>query len=313
MMLSKPNLSDVSILVVGDIMLDRYWFGQVDRISPEAPVPVVKIERSEDRLGGAANVARNIASLGASVTLIGMIGTDEAGEKVTSLLKVSGIENRLITQSNIPTITKTRVMGRQQQLLRVDLEQRPEAHSVDSLIDQVSKAFARHDIIVLSDYAKGALDQVANLINTVKGKKLILVDPKGHDYSRYAGASLLTPNRAELKEAIGPWKDESELEHKAQLFRQQLNLEALLVTRSEQGMTLFTSAGREHVDARAREVFDVSGAGDTVIATLATLLAAKQPLFDAVRWANLAAGIVVGKVGTSVVTPTELFEQGIRP
>ena len=297
----------VRVLVVGDLMLDRYWFGEVDRISPEAPVPVVRVARREDRLGGAANVARNIVSLGAQATLVGIVGDDEAGRQIEALAQQEGIRPRLVTDPQLPTTLKMRVMGRQQQLLRVDFEESPNGNCLDALNEDIASLLAEHDMLVLSDYAKGALARVEGLIQLARRAGLpVLVDPKGHAYRRYEGATIITPNRAEMADAVGRWHTETELEERAQSLRNQLSLEALLVTRSEQGMTLFSAAGRQHVDAQAHEVFDVSGAGDTVLAALAVTRAAGLDWFEAVKWANRAGGAVVGKLGTSVVTAGEL-------
>lgn len=294
------------VLVVGDVMLDRYWFGDVHRISPEAPVPVVQMSRTEDRLGGAANVARNAAMLGAQVTLIGAIGHDDAGEGLTQLARDAGV-TPLLAAGDQPTTMKLRVLGRQQQLLRVDFEEKPTANALAVLMQSAREQIAHHDVIVLSDYAKGVLHDVAELIAVARAAgKVVLVDPKGSDYTRYRGADLVTPNRIEMQEAVGAWSSEDDLTARAQHLRQTLALSALLVTRSEQGMTLYTGEGRDHVEAQTQEVFDVSGAGDTVIATLSVMRAAGLDWHQAMRWANRAAGIVVGKLGTSVVTPEEL-------
>lgn len=299
-------IAGARVLVVGDVMIDRYWFGDVDRISPEAPVPVVHVSRSEDRLGGAANVARNAAILGASVTLAGVVGRDAPGGVLEGLVADAGVTPVLV-RDDMPTTLKMRVLGRQQQLLRVDFEARPAAASLAELYAVVAPLVAQHDVVVLSDYAKGALGGVADLIALARSLgKPVMVDPKGDDYVRYRGASLVSPNRAEMREAVGRWRDEDDLAQRAQTMRTDLELEALLVTRSEQGMTLYTQAGRDHVDARAHEVFDVSGAGDTVLATLAVMRAAGLDWHAAMQWANRAAGIVVGKLGTSVITPEEL-------
>ncbi len=295
------------VLVVGDLMLDRYWFGEVDRISPEAPVPVVKVARREDRLGGAANVARNVAALGAQVSLLGIVGDDEAGRQIDALSQQAGIRTQLLTDVGLHTTLKMRVLGRQQQLLRVDFEERPAAESLAQLQQAVAQWLAQHDVLVLSDYAKGTLHGVKALIDMARQAGVpVLVDPKGREYEQYVGASVITPNRLEMTEAIGAWRTEDELTARAQALRERLQLEALLVTRSEQGMTLFTEQGRQHVDALAQEVFDVSGAGDTVLATLAVMRASGLAWFDSVQWANKAGGIVVGKLGTSVVTAGEL-------
>lgn len=301
-------VSRVKVLVVGDVMLDRYWFGEVERISPEAPVPVVRVARREDRLGGAANVARNIVSLGARATLLGVVGTDEAGHKVHELATEDGVVSRLVDDPGLPTTLKMRVLGRQQQLLRIDFEQCPSAVSLDRLGAIFNELVAQHNMVVLSDYAKGALNRVESLIAAARAAGVpVLVDPKGHSYRRYRGASIITPNRTEMQEAVGRWQTESELEERAQQLRMELDLEALLVTRSEQGMTLFTDRHRDHTDAQAHEVFDVSGAGDTVLAALAVTRAAGEGWFESVQWANRAGGIVVGKLGTSVVTAGELI------
>lgn len=311
-MMSFPieAVAGARVLVVGDVMLDRYWFGEVERISPEAPVPVVKVVRREDRLGGAANVARNIVALGARASLIGFVGADEAGESIRTLAEQAGVQAALVIDPELPTTLKMRVLGRQQQLLRVDFESAPSSAALErlhrSMIDMVSQA----DVVVLSDYAKGALTQVERLMAAAHAQGVpVLVDPKGDDYTRYHGAALVTPNRSEMQQAVGRWSTEEELDQRAQQLRQNLSLEALLVTRSEQGMTLFTRDGRDHVDAQAHEVFDVSGAGDTVLATLAVTRAAGSSWSAAIRWANRAGGIVVGKLGTSIVTAAELQEE----
>lgn len=303
----KAAIEKARVLVVGDVMLDRYWFGEVERISPEAPVPVVHVAKREDRLGGAANVARNAVALGAQVTLVGLVGQDEAATRVSTLLGEAGVQAHLVADAQHPTTLKMRVLGRQQQLLRIDFEEKPTPSLLESLGERVAPLLAQHDVVVFSDYAKGALAQVEKLIAMAREKRLpILVDPKGSNYQRYRGATLVTPNRSEMQQAVGQWQTESELSERAQALRAELELEALLVTRSEQGMTLFTESGSDHVDAQAHEVFDVSGAGDTVLATLAVMRAAGVPWAESMRWANRAGGIVVGKLGTSIVTAGEL-------
>lgn len=295
------------ILIVGDVMLDRYWFGEVNRISPEAPVPIVRVERREERLGGAANVARNAATLGANTGLLGVIGADEAGSVVEGLLAELGIDSYLNRDPAISTIIKLRVIGRQQQLVRVDFEDAPTDTVLRDKLTQYNALVSNYDVIILSDYAKGSLVNVADMISV--GRKLgkrILVDPKGDDFSCYKGASMLTPNRSELIRIVGNWKTEEELTAKAQKLRKELELEALLLTRSEEGMTLYLENEVLNFPAVAREVFDVSGAGDTVIATLAVMLGNGVALQEAVRIANLAGGIVVGKLGTATVTREEL-------
>ncbi len=303
----KAAIEKARVLVVGDVMLDRYWFGEVERISPEAPVPVVHVAKREDRLGGAANVARNAVALGAQVTLVGFVGQDEAATRVSTLLGEAGVQAHLVADAHHPTTLKMRVLGRQQQLLRIDFEEKPTPSLLESLVERVAPLLAQHDVVVFSDYSKGALAQVEKLIAMAREKRLpILVDPKGSNYQRYRGATLVTPNRSEMQQAVGQWHTESELSERAQALRAELELEALLVTRSEQGMTLFTESGSDHVDAQAHEVFDVSGAGDTVLATLAVMRAAGVPWAESMRWANRAGGIVVGKLGTSIVTAGEL-------
>ena len=268
---------------------------------------MVHVVRREDRLGGAANVARNAVALGAQVTLAGLVGVDEAAIRVGELLAEAGVKAHLIADAAHPTTLKMRVLGRQQQLLRIDFEEKPTAQLLDSLQQQVTPLFAEHDVVVFSDYAKGALAHVEALITLARMQGIaILVDPKGSDYQRYRGATLVTPNRGEMQQAVGHWTTEADLAERAQGLRDQLELEALLVTRSEQGMTLFTANGSDHVDAQAHEVFDVSGAGDTVLATLAVMRAAGVAWPEAMRWANRAGGIVVGKLGTSTVTAGEL-------
>ncbi|WP_051566828.1 D-glycero-beta-D-manno-heptose-7-phosphate kinase [Herminiimonas sp. CN] len=306
-MMKLPALDATRILVAGDVMLDRYWFGDVNRISPEAPVPVVHVAKSEERLGGAANVARNISALGANAGLLGVVGRDEAGDAIARMLDDSAIGNYLQRDAAASTIVKLRVIGRQQQLLRIDFEQAPTAGALRNKLAQFDALLSDYDVVVLSDYAKGGLVNVADMIRLARqAGKTVLVDPKGEDFSCYAGASILTPNKAEFRAIVGSWRDEAELTAKAQQLRSRLQLEALLLTRSEEGMTLYSAQGVSHVSAMAREVFDVSGAGDTVIATLAVMLGAGLPLQQAVSYANRAGGIVVGKLGTATVSIDEL-------
>lgn len=301
------SLFNSKILVVGDVMLDRYWFGEVSRISPEAPVPVVHVHKEEVRPGGAANVARNIVALGGRVSLLSVVGNDEAGQTLRDLLETAGVATNLHDDANIRTIVKLRVVGRQQQLLRIDFETAPSREVLQAKLDNFERQLADHDLVILSDYGKGGLTHITRMIELArKAGKRVLVDPKGSDYNRYAGASLLTPNRSELSEVVGKWDSESDLRTKADGLRAHLKLEALLLTRSEEGMTLFRPEGTFNQAAKAREVFDVSGAGDTVIATLALMLASGADYPEAVRVANLAASIVVGKLGTAVVSGEEL-------
>ena len=296
------------VLVVGDVMLDRYWFGEVNRISPEAPVPVVKIDRVEERPGGAANVARNIAALGAKASLLSVVGRDEAGRRLRQLLKSEQIAASLHNDATVATTVKLRIIGRQQQLLRADFETLPGHEVLASKLQDFQRLLKACDVVILSDYGKGGLAHIARMIALARRHgKPVLVDPKGEDYSRYRGATLVTPNRAELRAVIGGWTSEAALTAKAQRLRQRLGIGAMLVTRSEEGMTLYRRGSRLHVPAQAREVYDVSGAGDTVIAVIGVMLAAGRDLEDAVRIANRAAGIVVGRFGTAVVHPDELF------
>jgi len=301
------SLSRVRLLVVGDVMLDRYWFGEVNRISPEAPVPVVKVERSEERLGGAANVARNAAALGVQTRLLSVVGDDEAGRSLERLMRADGIEAGLQIDAAIDTTVKLRVIGRQQQLLRIDFETQPRHEVLQAKLADFEKRVGDCDVVILSDYGKGGLAHIAEMIRLARlAGKPVLVDPKGDDFARYAGATMITPNRSELRQVVGGWSDEATLAAKAEALRAELGLEALLVTRSEEGMTLFRAGSVEHQPAQAREVYDVSGAGDTVIATLAITRAAGAEWSQAMRIATLAAGIVVGKLGTAVASREEL-------
>lgn len=305
--LTLPDCSEARVLVVGDVMLDRYWFGDVSRISPEAPVPVVHVQRAEERPGGAANVARNVAALGGRATLLSVVGDDEAGRALAALLAKENVHTLFHTDTSLPTTVKLRVIGRQQQLLRIDFETPPSHEVLEDKLDDFESLVDSIDIVILSDYGKGSLTHVAKMIDAAKrhGKR-ILVDPKGDDYTPYRGATLLTPNRSEFREIAGRWKDENDLAQRAEKWRRELALEALLVTRSEEGMSLFMAGQTIHEPTQAREVFDVSGAGDTVIGTLGLMLAAGVDMPSAVRIANRAAGIVVGKLGTATVTRSEL-------
>lgn len=304
---SQAAVRRARILVVGDVMLDRYWFGEVSRISPEAPVPVVKVDRIEERPGGAANVARNVAALGAQTALLSVAGRDEAGQRLRQLLRQERIAVSLHDDAAIATTVKLRVIGRRQQLLRVDFETVPGHEVLATKLQDYQRLLKDCDLVILSDYGKGGLAHIGRMIELARRRGIpVLVDPKGEDYSRYRGATLVTPNRAELRAVTGGWSSEQALTAKAQNLRKRLGLEAVLVTRSEEGMTLYQQGRRLHVPAQAREVYDVSGAGDTVIAAIGVMLAAGQDLENAVRIANRAAGIVVGKFGTAVVDPDEL-------
>jgi D-glycero-beta-D-manno-heptose-7-phosphate kinase len=302
-----PDFSKARLLVVGDVMLDRYWFGEVSRISPEAPVPVVKIEHTDERPGGAANVARNATALGAQVTLLSVIGADEAGARLRQLVESERVVACLHEDPSIQTTVKLRVIGRQQQLLRIDFETLPSHEVLADKLADFQVLLAGCDVLVLSDYAKGGLTHIAKMIELARAAgKTTLVDPKGDDYSRYHGASVITPNRAEMREVVGRWNSEQDLTERAQSLRRQLGAQALLLTRSEDGMNLYQESGMLHEAAKAREVFDVSGAGDTVIAALAAMLGSGAALPQAMHVANCAAGIVVGKLGTAVVRREEL-------
>jgi D-glycero-beta-D-manno-heptose-7-phosphate kinase len=308
--MTLPDFSAARVLVVGDVMLDRYWFGDVSRISPEAPVPIVHIQRSEERPGGAANVARGVAALGARTKLLAVIGPDEPGTRLGELMREVRVDAVLHRDPALQTTVKVRVIGRQQQLLRLDFETVPSHDVLLSKLDDFGAFLATTDVVILSDYGKGGLAHIERMIAMCKAQnKSVLVDPKGDDFARYRDATLLTPNKTEFRGVVGPWTTETEMTDKAQALRKSLNLEALLVTRSEEGMTLYRDGEVFHVPAQAREVYDVSGAGDTVIATLATMLASGATMVDAVKLANRAAGIVVGKLGTAVVERAEIEER----
>jgi rfaE bifunctional protein kinase chain/domain len=299
------------VLVVGDVMLDRYWFGDVARISPEAPVPVVRVQRIEERPGGAANVARNVAALGAKVTLLSVVGRDEAGGQLAKLLTRDKVTARFHRDAGVSTTVKLRVIGRQQQLLRADFETAPGHEVLAAKLREYRQLLRRHDVVILSDYGKGGLAHIGIMIAAARrAGKPVLVDPKGEEFTRYRGATMLTPNRNEFQQVAGRARNEADFTLRAQKLRRSLGLAALLVTRSEAGMTLYRdskSGGRMHVPTQAREVYDVSGAGDTVIAAVGVAMASRLPLDEAVRIANRAAGIVVGKFGTATVQPSELF------
>ncbi len=305
---SKDQLAKARVLVVGDPMLDRYWHGPVERISPEAPVPVVKVNKEEERMGGAANVAYNVVSLGAQASFLGVVGDDEPGHRMEALLETSGIEAHLKRDPGLMTTVKLRVIGRHQQLLRLDFENEPDHEALALQNETFTQIVPDHQAVLFSDYGKGGLAHIPVMIRAARGLgKPVLIDPKGSDYTRYAGASVITPNRAEMQQVVGAWTDAASLARKAHNLREQLQLDAVLVTLSEEGMTLFDAHGQLHVDANAREVFDVTGAGDTVIATLAALVAAGLSLREAMPLANKAGGIVVGKFGTATVSYEELF------
>ena len=303
----RERVAAATVLIVGDVMLDRYWFGDVERISPEAPVPVVRIARAEERPGGAANVARNVAALGARTMLLSATGNDEPADALLRLLDAARVRTSFLRDAALTTTVKLRVIGRQQQLLRIDFETAPPHELLASNLAEFDALLTGADALVLSDYGKGGLAHIATMIERAReANKPVLVDPKGDDWDRYRGATVITPNRSEFRQVAGRSRDEADLEARAQTLRRQLGLSALLITRAEEGMSLFSDDGTLTIPAVAREVFDVSGAGDTVIAALGALLAAGAPLPDAMSIANEAAGVVVGKLGTAVAEPDEL-------
>ncbi len=304
---SPEALAQRRVLVVGDAMLDRYWFGGVERISPEAPVPVVRVSREENRLGGAANVAMNVKTLGAQCTLLTAVGDDAPGRQLRELLEQQGVAAVLGTDPQLQTVVKLRVIGRSQQLLRIDFENQPDHEVLQLMLADYTRLLPAHDLVLLSDYGKGGLVHVGQMIEMARSAgKPVLVDPKGSDFSRYAGATVITPNRGELAQVVGTWAGEDDLARRAQALRQRLDLRGLLVTRSEEGISLFDDDGQLRLPTEAREVYDVTGAGDTVIATLAALMACGLPLRDAAPFANRAAGIVVSRFGTAAVRLAEL-------
>ena len=301
-------LQSARVLVVGDTMLDRYWFGEVERISPEAPVPIAKIGRMDQRAGGAGNVARNIAALGGQAGLLSIVGEDEAANELEKIVQSSGVQTFLEHDETIATTVKLRVLSRNQQLLRIDFEEKPGQDVLERLNRRFRSLLPDYDAVILSDYGKGCLFQVADMIDFAREHdKPVLIDPKGDDYEKYAGASLITPNRNELRQVVGPWENEAELTEKAEALRRHLQLNAILLTRSEEGMSLYEPDHISHQPTRAQEVFDVSGAGDTVIATVGLGLAAKLDLRQAMYAANAAAGVVVAKLGTAVCSQAELL------
>jgi D-beta-D-heptose 7-phosphate kinase/D-beta-D-heptose 1-phosphate adenosyltransferase len=308
MKLAMPRFDQAQVLVVGDVMLDRYWYGGTSRISPEAPVPVVKVDHTDDRPGGAGNVALNISALGSGATLVGVTGEDEAADRLQEQLESAGIACDFVREEGRPTITKLRVISRQQQLIRMDFEEPLSGSHETDLSENIGGKLGSVGALVLSDYDKGVLSNSEELIALARKAGVpVLVDPKGTDFERYRGATLLTPNLHEFEAVVGTCATEAELVNKGLALREELDLDALLITRGEHGMTLLREGMPElHLPARAREVFDVTGAGDTVISVLAACLAAGDELPNAVALANLAAGIVVGKLGTAAISAPEL-------
>ena len=299
------NNGKPKVLVIGDVMLDRYWFGSVERMSPEAPVPVLRMDRVEDRLGGAANVAANLASLGADVTLAGLIGQDEAGEKLVHLLREAGVQWEGMATAGVRTTLKVRHVTSHQHLLRCDFEERPHPECIEVFTSKVAIPLLRgHETIVLSDYAKGSLDQVQEIIAASTGR--VLIDPKGADWSRYRGAWLLKPNEAEMAAAYGRWSDAADLQDLADRVRARNQIANLLLTKGDRGSVLFNDAGATITPAAAREVFDVCGAGDTTLAAFAFATAKGRPPEEAARFGTAAAGVAVGHFGTATVRLHEI-------
>jgi rfaE bifunctional protein kinase chain/domain len=297
----------INALVVGDVMLDRYWFGSVNRISPEAPVPVLAVDRKELRAGGAANVANNISSLGAKATILSVVGDDGSGKDLLGLIEAAGISASFQLDKSIQTTEKLRMVAQNQQLLRADFEKKPSDEAMNACLQDYAKHLNQANVIVLSDYGKGVLQPVAKMIELANEAGIpVVVDPKGSDFSRYKGASLITPNMKEFVEVVGEIESEQQFEEKGFKLRDEFDLKALLVTRSEKGMSLFIGDQHIHSPAQAREVYDVSGAGDTVISTIALALVADLEQAERLQLANAAAGVVVGKVGTATVTMDEI-------
>jgi D-beta-D-heptose 7-phosphate kinase/D-beta-D-heptose 1-phosphate adenosyltransferase len=303
-----PSFESARVLVVGDLMLDRYWHGGTSRISPEAPVPVVHVNENEERAGGACNVALNIASLGAQCTVMGLCGEDEAANTLESIMENAGVKPQFVRMPENATVTKLRVMSRSQQLMRLDFEDGFIGQDLSGLEKAFAAALQEYNIVVCSDYGKGTLRQVKRLIELCNEKNIpVLVDPKGSDFEIYTGASLITPNLSEFEAVVGDCETEDDLVEKADALSDKFNIEALLVTRSEHGMSLMQQGyDPVHIPTQAREVFDVTGAGDTVISTLAASLGAGVSLERAMVLSNLAAGVVVGKSGTASVSLSEL-------
>ncbi|HKM95232.1 MAG TPA: bifunctional D-glycero-beta-D-manno-heptose-7-phosphate kinase/D-glycero-beta-D-manno-heptose 1-phosphate adenylyltransferase HldE [Buttiauxella sp.] len=313
MKVTLPEYSRAGVMVVGDVMLDRYWYGPTSRISPEAPVPVVKVDTIEERPGGAANVAMNIASLGANSRLVGLTGIDDAARALSQALAGVNVKCDFVSVPTHPTITKLRVLSRNQQLIRLDFEEGFEGVDPEPIHERISQALPHIGALVLSDYAKGALASVQHMISLARAANVpVLIDPKGTDFSRYRGATLLTPNLSEFEAIVGKCKNDEELVERGMKLIAEYELSALLITRSEHGMTLLQPGIKPfHLPTLAQEVYDVTGAGDTVIGVLAATLAAGNTLEEACYFANAAAGVVVGKLGTSTVSPIEL-ENAVR-
>lgn len=307
--LKKDSFSQIKTLVVGDVMLDRYWFGSVDRISPEAPVPVLAVHSEEVRAGGAANVAHNLLALGAQSSLLSVVGDDDAGRQIKQIIDGYGATTNLKVDPQIKTIVKLRMVAQNQQLLRADFDEQPGEEVLAQCLQDYEIALDTADVVILSDYGKGGLRHVATMIEMARAKSIpVIVDPKGDDYSRYIGATLLTPNMKEFEAVVGPVQDESDFALSAEKLRADLMLDYLLVTRSEKGMSLFAKDGTQtDSPARAIEVYDVSGAGDTVISLMALAIASDFSDQQRLELANTVAGIVVGKLGTAVASIEEVI------
>ena len=310
-MFSAEAFNRANVLIVGDVMLDRYWFGSVERISPEAPVPVILVDHREERAGGAGNVAANIAALGARCTLLSVVGDDDAGSRLMEMLSTSGIKPILVKDVEADTTVKLRILSKNQQLLRADFEAPPAHEVLASCLQEFEQQLPVADAVLISDYAKGGLFHIREMIDAArKAAKPVIIDPKGTDFDRYRGASMITPNLNELEQVVGPCAAEEELNRKATELVHALEIDALLVTRSEHGMSLyFSDKPPIHCAAAARDVYDVTGAGDTVIGACAVAIAAGLSDEDMVSLANTAAGIVVGKLGTATATLDEVVQQ----
>ena len=305
------KITRARVLVVGDAMLDRYWYGEVERISPEAPVPVVAVSRADERPGGAANVARSVRALGAQCAILSISGDDREADSLERLLGADGVRCRLFRDRLLNTTVKLRVISRHQQLLRIDFDSPVSKDARVQLLDDYLKHLSEYDAVIVSDYGKGGLGYIQEMIQAARAaSRPVVVDPKGDDYSGYRGASLITPNRKEFEQVAGRFRDNAELERKAARMAEELELEGVLVTRGEEGMSLIERDGRVlHIPARAREVFDVTGAGDTVISAIGCAWAVGGELADALHLANIAAGIVVGKLGAATASPAEIMHE----
>ncbi len=305
------KIARAKVLVVGDVMLDRYWYGDVERISPEAPVPVVAVKQAKELPGGAANVAQNVRTLGAACTLFSISGDDREADGLERLLGEAGIRCQLHRDKLLNTTVKLRVISRHQQLLRIDFDCPVSKDARVKLLDSYLKHLSEYDAVIISDYGKGGLGYIQEMIQAARAAtRPVVVDPKGDDYSGYRGANLITPNRKEFEHVAGRFRDNAELERKALAMAKELDLGGVLVTRGEEGMSLVQQDGRVlHIPARAREVFDVTGAGDTVIASIGCAWSVGSELDDALHLANIAAGIVVGKLGAATASPAEIMHE----